>query len=103
MNAFDTAIATIFNDGNLSKPAFFLPMLGVNRTVRVVTRTPDLFQNVGRSVIETPTFVIEVQIADCPTITAGDQFMIDGITYTTQGEPRRDEMHLTWQVDVYAS
>ncbi|MCE3005349.1 MAG: hypothetical protein ACK5WQ_09195 [Alphaproteobacteria bacterium] len=102
MTAFDTAIQALFNDRNLSKPAFFLPMLGANRSVRVITRAPDVFQDVGGSVIETPTLVVEVQVSDCPTIVPGDQFMIDGITYKTQARPRRDPERLIWQVDCYA-
>jgi hypothetical protein len=103
MTAFETAMQVLFNDGNLSKPAFFLPMLGVNRSVRVITRSPDLFQDVGQSFIETPSMIVEVQIADCPSINAGDQFMIDGITYSVQGTPRRDSERLVWLVDCYAA
>lgn len=103
MTAFDTAMQVLFNDGNLSKSAFFLPMLGVNRSLRVITSAPDLFQDVGQSVIETPTLVVEVQISDCSSITAGDQFMIDGITYSVQGTPRRDSERLVWLVDCYAA
>ena len=102
MAAFETAIQALFNDRNLSKPAFFLPMLGANRSVRVITRAPDLYQNIGQSVIETPSLVLEVQVSDCPTIVPGDQFMIDGITYKTQARPRRDPERLIWQVDCYA-
>jgi hypothetical protein len=47
--------------------------------------------------------IVEVQIADCPSITAGDQFMIDGITYSVQGTPRRDSERLVWLVDCYAA
>jgi hypothetical protein len=103
MTAFETAMAVLFNDRNLSKDAFFLPMMGTNRSVRVITRAPDVFQNVGSSVIEASTLVVEVQIAECPAIVAGDQFMIDGITYKTQGTPRRDSERLVWQVDCYAN
>ena len=103
MNVFNTAMQALFNDRNLSKHAFFLPVLGASRSVRVITRAPDIFQNVGASVIETPTLVVEVQIADCPALEPGDQFMIDGITYNTQAWPRRDSERLVWQVDCYAA
>jgi hypothetical protein len=102
MTAFSTAMQALFNDLNVSKPAFFLPMMGVNRSVRVITRAPDIFQNIGDSVIESPTLVVEVQVSDCPDIVPGDQFMIDGITYKTQARPRRDPERLIWQVDCYA-
>jgi hypothetical protein len=102
MSALTTAMQALFNDRNLSKTAFFLPMFGANRSVRVITRAPDVYQGVGGSVIETPTLVLEVQVADCPALVQGDQFMIDGITYKVQGVPKRDSERLVWQADVYA-
>ncbi len=74
-----------------------------SRPVRVITRAPDVYQNVGISVIETPTLVLEVRVSDCPALVPGDQFMIDGILYAVQGSPRRDSERLVWQADVYAS
>ncbi len=103
MSAISIAIQTLFNDRNVSRDAFFLPLVGSNRAVRVITRAPDIYQDIGQSVIETPSLVLEVQVADCPSIVPGDQFMVDGITYSTQGMPRRDSEQLVWQVDVYAS
>jgi hypothetical protein len=103
MTAFSIAIQTLFNDRNVSRDAFFLPLMGSNKAVRVITRAPDIYQNIGQSVIETPSLVLEVQVADCPSIVPGDQFMVDGITYSVQGVPRRDSEQLVWQVDVYAS
>jgi len=103
MTAFSSAIQTLFNDRNIAKDAFFLPMIGSNKSVRVITRAPDVYQNIGQSVIETPSLVLEVQVADCPSVVQGDQFMIDGITYKAQGTPRRDSERLIWQVDCYAT
>ena len=103
MTAFDIVIATLFADPNMAVDAMFIPQIGQNAPVRVITRAPDVFQDMGRSVIETPTLVLEVKVADCPSLVPGDQFLVGGITYTVQGEPKRDEMRLTWQVDVYAA
>jgi len=83
--------------------ATFVPLQGVSKAVPVVTRAPDVFQAVGQSMIETPSMVLEVRVSDCPTLAQGDQFIINAVTYTIQGEPRRDSEHLAWQVDVYAS
>ena len=102
-NVFDTAIQALFSDANLAVEATFIPVSGANKAVRVVTRAPDLYQNIGQSVIHTPSLVLEVQVADCPTLTVGDKFLISQITYVVQGEPRRDSERLTWQVDIYAS
>lgn len=103
MSVFNTAIKALFNDSNLAVDATFIPQIGVSKAVRVITRAPDLYQNVGQSVIETPSLVLEVQVTDCPTVSQGDQFIINAVTYTAQGEPRRDSERLFWQVDCYAS
>ncbi len=103
MNCFDTAIKTLFSDVNLAANATFIPAIGVNKTVRVVTRAPDLYQNIGQSVVHTPSLVLEVQVTDCPTLVAGDSFLINAVSYVVQGAPRRDSERLTWQVDCYAA
>lgn len=103
MTVFSSAIQTLFNDQNLAVNATFIPQIGVSKAVRVITRAPDVYQNIGQSVIETPSLVLEVQVADCPTVSQGDQFIINSAAYTVQGEPRRDSERLYWQVDCYAS
>ena len=103
MTAFDTAVATLFADPNLASDATFIPQIGTNVPLRVIIRAPDVFQKMGSSTIETPTTMLEVKVADCPSLMPGDQFLIGQATYTVQGEPRRDEFQLTWTVDVYAS
>lgn len=102
MSVFNTAIQALFNDRNLAVDATFIPQVGVSKAVRVITRAADVYQNAGQSVIETPSLVLEVRVTDCPVVNQGDQFIIDAITYTVQGEPRRDSERLVWQVDCYA-
>ncbi len=101
MSVFDTAMQVLFADKNLAIDATFIPTLGANKEVRVVTRAPDVYQNIGQSVVHTPSLVLEVQVSDCPTLVAGDIFLIDKIKYVVQGAPRRDSERLTWQVDCY--
>jgi hypothetical protein len=103
MTVFSTAFDTLFNDPNMAVSAMFVPLQGVSKAVSVVTRAPDVFQAVGQSMIETPSMVLEVRVADCPALVQGDQFIINAVAYTIQGEPRRDSEHLAWQVDVYAA
>jgi hypothetical protein len=103
MTVFSSAIQTLFNDQNLAVNATFIPQIGVSKVVRVITRAPDVYQNIGQSIIETPSLVLEVPVADCPTVSQGDQFIINSAAYTVQGEPRRDSERLYWQVDCYAS
>ena len=100
---FDTAVAALFADPNMATAATFIPQIGSNVPVRVVMRAPDAFAKVGTSIIDTPTQTLEVKVADCPLIAPGDQFLVGTTSYTVQGEPRRDELQLTWLVDIYAS
>lgn len=101
MSAFDTAMKQLFSDQNLAEEAIFIPLAGPNKVVWVIARAPDVYQNIGQSVIRTPSFVLEVQVADCPILVSGDKFLIRNVTYEVQGEPRRDSEHLIWQVDLY--
>src|SRR5579872_3496722 len=103
MSAFDTAVASLFADQNLGSDATFIPQVGANVPLRVILRAPDMFQKMGSSIIDTPTQTLEVKVADCPSPAQGDQFLIGQTTYVVQGEPRRDELQLTWLVDIYAS
>ena len=103
MSAFDTAMQALFADGNLGVAATYLPLQGTNKSVRVITKAPDVYQQVGQSNIETPSFVLEVQVVDCPALVQGDRFQIGANIYTVQGEPRKDSVGLTWEVDCYAS
>lgn len=83
--------------------ATFVPQIGNSASVRAIKHAPDVFHNVGSSVVETPTTVLLVRVSDCPTIIRGDQFIIGTTTYTVQGSPVRDDLQLIWEIDVFAS
>lgn len=103
VNAFNTACDVLFADPNLGSAATFLPLAGGSSSVRVITRAPDVYRDVGSSMVETPTLTLEVRVSECPVIVAGDRFVVGSTTFTVQGAPLRDELQLMWQVDVYAS
>ena len=103
VNAFNTACDALFADPNLGSAVTFMPLAGGSSAVRVITRMPDVFRDVGSSVVETPTLTLEVRVSECPVIVAGDRFVVGSVTYTVQGVPLRDDLQLMWQVDVYAS
>ncbi len=44
--------------------------------------------------------MLDVLVADCELLEPGDRFVVGGITYIVQGEPKRDSWNLTWRVDV---
>ena len=102
MSAFDLAANTLFADTNMASPATFVPQIGSPLSIRVIIAAPDDYHKIGVSVIDAPTQRLAVKVADCPVIAQGDQFIINGITYTVQGEPRREELQLIWDVDVFA-
>lgn len=101
--AFDMAVQALFSDANLAVNATFIPLNGANKSVRVITRAPDLYQDIGQSVVQSPSLVLEVRITDCPDLMPGDRFLIGQVTYVVQGEPRRDSERLVWQADCHAS
>ncbi len=101
MDAFSTALNTIFADPNLAVAATFIPLQGANSQVMVLTKKPDLYEGIGQSVIDTPTLILEVQVSDCPALVEGDRFLIGNITYVVQGAPQRDLDRLIWLVDCY--
>jgi hypothetical protein len=103
MSVFNIAIHILFKDMNLTVEALFSPLQGGSKIIRVITHSPDHYQNVGLSVIESPSLILEVQVSDCPIVSQGDQFSLESGTYTVQGEPRRDAEDLFWKVDCYAS
>lgn len=103
MNAFNTAIVSLFTDPNLAVDAIYAPTAGGSKSVRVITHNPDLIKNFGQSVIESPSLVLVVQVSDCPSLAQGDTFTIDGVIYTVQGQPLRNAERLVWEVDVYAA
>jgi hypothetical protein len=103
MNAFSMALKILFRDKNISKEAIFYPKIGQNKTVRVILKQPDLYQEIGQSFIKTSTFLLEVQRSDCPILCEGDQFQMGTVLYTIQGQPLLDNENLIWKVDCYAS
>lgn len=102
-NVFTQAIRALFANPSLARDAVYIPQLGDNRPVRVIVRAPDVFANIGDSVINLPTLILEVQVSECPNPAPGDQFLIGQNSYVIQGEPRRDSEQLTWLVDLHAA
>lgn len=101
MTAFSTALNTIFSDPNLAVEATYIPLQGANKSVKLLTKKPDLYEGIGQSVIDTPTLILEVKVSDCPSLIEGDRFLIGSVTYVVQGVPKRDLDRLIWLVDCY--
>jgi hypothetical protein len=100
MNVFGIAVDTLFADPNLRDVAVYLPAHGVSKNVYVISHKPDAFVQVGESFVATPTLVIDVRVADCPSVSPGDRFLIANRMYTVQGEPKLENDNLVYRIDL---
>ena len=104
MSAFDTAVATLFRDSNLSVAATYAPKHGSPLSIRVALRQPDAMSRLaeGLEVVSAGTQIL-VRVADIASPGAGDVVaIVGGTTYTVQGVPRhQDEKRLVWILDTH--
>ena len=103
MSAFDTAVATLFRDPNLSVAATYTPKHASPLSIRVALRQPDAMSRLaeGLEVVSAGTQIL-VRVADVASPGAGDIVAIVGSTYTVQGVPRhQDEKRLVWVLDTH--
>jgi hypothetical protein len=101
MNAFAAAVDALFADPNLARDAIWRSGGGGDGApVRVVLRAPDQVTNFGAGRFVTVGRMLDVRIADVPSLEAGDTFEIGAETFTVQGEPLRDAEGLIWTAEV---
>jgi hypothetical protein len=75
-------------------------MQGDAKKVFIISHRPSAFADIAGTFIASPTLTLDVRVADCPELLAGDKFLIAGKTYTAQAAPRLDSMNITWRVDL---
>lgn len=103
MTAFSAAMAAIFRDPNMAVDAVFTEKDGgVPVPLRVVRRTPDEVASFGNSRMVAETLLIDVQLADAPTVCIGDTFVIEAKLWVVSAAPRRDRDRLLWRVELVA-
>jgi hypothetical protein len=100
MSAIATAFETLFADPNMARDATFTPTGGVAVPVRVALRRPDRVSDFGETRLHAETTVVDIRVADAPTIASGDAFEIGGESYLVQGEPLRDAERLIWTAEL---
>ncbi len=99
--AFAVAIAALFADPVLAKPAEYLPKGGLGgKAVRVITKQPDTITSFGEARLLSTTTLFDVHVAEVPNPQIGDQLTVEGVTYTIQSEPVADRERLIWTLDV---
>jgi hypothetical protein len=100
MSAIAAAFETLFADPNMAQDATFTPTGGVTVPVRIVVRRPDRVSDFGETRLHSETTVVDIRIADVPTLASGDAFEIAGESYVVQGEPMRDAERMIWTAEL---
>jgi hypothetical protein len=100
MSAIAAAFETLFADPNMARDATFTPTGGVAVPVRIVVRRPDRVSDFGETRLHSETTVVDIRVADAPTLASGDAFEIGGESYVVQGEPLRDAERLIWTAEL---
>ena len=101
MNAFATAMNTIFADANMAVDALWLAGgVGPGVPCRVIRKSPDEITPFGAGRILSETTQLDARIADLPTPAPGDLINIGAESFTIQGEPKLDRERLIWTLDM---
>ena len=103
-NAIVAALDTIFADPNIGQIAIWRAggaQPGV--PVRIVLRRPDRIAEFGETRLVTPVALIDLRIAEVPSIAAGDSLEVNGEVLIVQAEPIRDAERLIWTIEARAA
>jgi len=100
MSAIAAAFETLFADPNMARDATFTPKGGSAVPVRVVLRRPDRVFEFGETRLHAATTLLDIRVADAPSLAEGDGFQFDGVAYVVQGEPSRDAERLIWTAEL---
>ncbi len=101
MNAFADANDILFEDENLSLAALWKAAgAGAGVEVRIVLSEPDREIDWRETRLVVGTVILEVRTSDVAALTKGDTFSVGSAVYVVTGDPRRDDMHLTWRAEA---
>lgn len=99
---FDQAIHDLFADPNLAIDGLWRAGgTGSEVPARIFVRRPDRVAEFGETRISAATTLMEIRVADAPTLAEDDTLEIEGTVYIVQGEPMRDSARLVWTVEVH--
>ena len=101
MNAFATAMNSIFADSNMAVDAlWFAGETGSGVAIRVIRKSPDEITPFGAGRILSETTLLDARVADMPTPVPGDMIRIGIEDFVLQGEPKLDREQLIWTLNT---
>lgn len=101
MNAFAAANDILFEDENLSLAALWKAAgSGAGVPVRIVLSEPDEEVGWRETRLVVGAVILEVRSSDVAALVKGDTFTVGSAVYVVTGDPRRDDMHLTWRAEA---
>jgi hypothetical protein len=103
MDPLSFAVDAIFEDALLAEGGTWHPAGGADGTaVRVLRRAPDRIEDWNGARIVVDSVLLEIRVADAPTLGAGDLVVIGDETLEVMAEPRRSPDRTVWQVEARA-
>ncbi|MCF6317413.1 MAG: hypothetical protein L3J30_14315 [Marinosulfonomonas sp.] len=101
MGATNTALATLFANPVMGRPATWFPGgAGPGLVLRLILRSPDTVTEFGAARVWSETVLADIRVSEASNLATGDRIDIDGTSYTVQGEPVRDRERLIWTVEL---
>ncbi len=100
MTVFDTALATLHADPNLSVAALWREGgAGEGVPVRVIVSAPDLNADIGGALVKRVDWRITVRAADVPTVRRNDTIQMGDEVFTVL-TAEMDTERLSWTLEV---
>jgi hypothetical protein len=96
MLAISSAVDALFADPHLAREAVYAPADGDPFPVRVIARRADVVTDFGEARLWSETTKFDVRVSEIAAPRPGDRLVLDGDTFTVQGEPVRDRERLVW-------
>jgi hypothetical protein len=100
MTAIAAALDVLFADAHLARDVVYTAEGGAPSLVRAILRRPDRVFEFGETRLHAATTMLDIRVADAPSLAEGDRFELDGVSYVVQGEPSRDAERLIWTAEL---
>ena len=85
----------------LGVEAIYSPQGDDPMAVLLIAKRPDEIVGLGDTRIHSETALFDVRVSEVPVPRPGDTLIVDGVTYSIQGEPARDRERLVWMIEAY--
>lgn len=98
---FAADTAAIFGDEQgFAVDATYTPDGGSAASIRAIPILSDAEPRFGDAQFVSEAALFRIPVASVAAPAAGDTIEVDGVTYTVQGAPVRNERHLWWTVEA---